>query len=53
MGRNMTEADKAEVWERYGNGQSASAIGRVMGWAPASVAKLIRSAGGVPRVTAG
>jgi len=47
VGRNMTEADKAEVWERYGSGQSASAIGRVMGWAPASVAELIRSAGGI------
>ena len=47
MGRNMTGADKAEVWQRYGKGQSASAIARAMGWAPASVAEFIRNAGGI------
>jgi len=47
VGRNMTEADKAEVWERYGKGQSASAIARQMGWSPASVAELIGNAGGI------
>jgi len=27
----MTEADRAEVWQRYGNGDSAAMIGRTMG----------------------
>jgi IS30 family transposase len=43
----MTEADRAEVWQRYRNGDSAAMIGRTMGWAPASVAEFIRHAGGI------
>ena len=47
MGRNMTEADKAEVWQRYGNGHSAAMIARAMGFHATSVAEFIRNAGGI------
>jgi IS30 family transposase len=43
----MTEADKAEVWQRYGNGASAAMIARALGFAPVSVAEFIRNAGGI------
>ncbi|HUH08862.1 MAG TPA: IS30 family transposase [Egibacteraceae bacterium] len=47
MGRNMTEADKAEVWRRYGEGDSAAMIARALGFAAPSVAEFIRNAGGI------
>jgi IS30 family transposase len=48
----MSVEDKAEVWERYGRGQTAAVIARAMGWHPSSVAEFIRDAGGIrpPRV---
>lgn len=45
--RNMTEADKAEVWRRYGDGASAAMIARTLGFAASSVAEFIRNAGGI------
>ena len=47
MGRFMTEAEQAEVWQRYADGASASMIGRAMGFAASSVAELIRKSGGI------
>jgi IS30 family transposase len=47
VGRNMTEADKAEVWQRYGQGDSAAMIARALGFAAPSVAAFIRNAGGI------
>ena len=47
MGRNLTEADKAEVWRRYGEGDSAAMIARALGFAAPSVAEFIRNAGGI------
>jgi IS30 family transposase len=43
----MTEADKAEVWRRYGDGASAAMIARALGFAASSVAEFIRNAGGI------
>ena len=46
-GQEHDRGRQGRVWQRYGNGQSASAIARQMGWSPASVAELIRNAGGI------
>jgi IS30 family transposase len=43
----MTEADKAEVWRRYGDGASAAMIAKAMGFHATSVAEFIRKAGGI------
>jgi IS30 family transposase len=43
----MTQADKIEVWQRYGRGHSAAVIARTLGFHATSVAELIRNAGGI------
>jgi IS30 family transposase len=43
----MTQADKAEVWRRYGEGASAAMIARELGFAAPSIAEFIRNAGGI------
>jgi IS30 family transposase len=47
MGRNMTEPERAEVWQRYGDGASAAMIAQALGFAGPSVAEVIRTAGGI------
>jgi IS30 family transposase len=47
VGRNMSEADKAEVWQRYTDGASAAMIARALGFSAGSVAEFIRNAGGI------
>lgn len=48
VGRNMTQADKAEVWRRYGEGASAAMIARELGFAAPSIAEFIRQCRGYP-----
>ena len=43
----MTEADRAAVWRRYGEGASAAMIARELGFSGPSVAEFIRNAGGI------
>ncbi len=47
MGRNMTEAERAEVWRRYGDGAGAAMIARELGFAAPSAAEVIRNVGGI------
>ena len=37
----------AEVWQRYGNGDSAAVIARALGFHATSVAKFVRNASGI------
>ena len=43
----LTEEYKADIWERYANGQSAAVIARGLGRHPVTVAEFIRDAGGI------
>ena len=43
----MTEQYKADLWDRYGRGESASAIARALGRHVVTVAEFIRDAGGI------
>lgn len=47
MCRNMSEADEAEVWQRYADGASAATIAMAMGFRATSVAELIRRSVGI------
>jgi IS30 family transposase len=43
----LTEEYKADLWERCGRGESASAIARAVGRHPVTIAEFFREAGGI------
>ena len=44
--RGLSDAQRRELWDRWGAGESISAIGRALGRPPGSVFSVLRSNGG-------
>ena len=49
-GPRLTAAQKADVWRRWREGESLSAIGRALGRIPKMVRYVVAGAGGIPPV---